>query len=107
MKKLIPILCLILIFASCEKFYVGPYKSQGTITGYNLGACATCGGLEIVIKDDTAKNPPPFYRINKTLTQLGISENTNFPINVNLNWQRETGGTNSNFIIVSQIKVVN
>jgi len=107
MKKLIPIICVALIILACKKSKVVPYSSHGVITGYDLGTCATCGGLKIVIKDDTAKNPPPFYRINETLTQLGISETASFPINVDLNWQHQTGVENSNYIIVSQIKVDN
>ena len=68
--------------------------------------CAICGGLEITIKNDTSKNPPAFYEINSTLSQLGISENTKFPINVSLNWKHDTGiFGNYNYITVSQIKV--
>jgi hypothetical protein len=66
-----------------------------------------CGGLEITIKNDTTKNPPPFYEINASLQQLGISENAKFPINVSLNWKHDTLPLGPyNYIIVSQIKVI-
>ncbi|GAC1307974.1 MAG: hypothetical protein NVSMB24_20860 [Mucilaginibacter sp.] len=60
----------------------------------------------IDIQNDTLKNPP--YRlINKTLLQLGIPENTKFPINVHLNWKPDTGLFGSfHYIVVSQITVV-
>ena len=106
MKKLIPILCLVLIFSACKKSNIVPYTSQGTITGYDLGVCPTCGGLEIVINIDNTKDPPPFYRINKTLAELGINERTSFPINVSLNWQRQSEPAGTNYITVTQIKVV-
>ena len=105
---LIIILCIGLLFA-CKKSGEAPYQSSGVLIGYDPRACPTplCGGLEITIKNDTAKNPPAFYQINASLQQLGISENTKFPINVLLNWKRDTGiFAGSNFILVSKIQVV-
>lgn len=106
MKRLMLIAGLLLTLTACKKSNVAPYSSQGTITGYDHGECPMCGGLEITIKNDTTKNPLSFYRIDKTLTQLGISESTKFPINVSLNWQRETEPTGTTYITVSQIKVL-
>ncbi|HTD97889.1 MAG TPA: hypothetical protein VK668_01315 [Mucilaginibacter sp.] len=99
MKTLVLIFCLVLLFAACKKTGIGPYKSQGTLTGYDLGYCPTCGGIKITIKGDTTL----FYRTNKTLAQLGISESTKFPINVSLNWHKDASGY---FIVVDQIKVI-
>jgi hypothetical protein len=111
MKTLILIFCLGLIIAGCKKGSVspGPYQSQGVLTGYDLRMCPSplCGGLLITIKNDTSKNPPPFYHINSSLAQLGISESTQFPINVSLNYKPDTGiFATYNYIIVTQIKVV-
>ena len=105
MKTLIFILCLGLMVAGCKKNNETPYQSQGIITGYDLRTCQTCGGIEIIIANDTAKNPPPFYDINSTLPQLGISANSKFPIDVSLNWKHDPSALGS--IIVSQIKVTN
>ena len=109
MKALIFILCLGLILAACKKNDNGFNYSQGTITGYENGSCPTlaCSGLEIKIENDPSANPPPFYRINSTLSQLNINDTTKYPINVSLNWKRDTGilGT-YNFITVSRLKVI-
>jgi len=105
MKTLIILLCAGFIFIGCKKTGMAPYESEGTITGYDLRTCAMCGGLEIVIKNDTTKNAPPFYDINSTLQQLGINENTTFPINVDLNWKHDTQCA-GNIIIVSKIQVI-
>ena|ERR1700743_2015146 len=108
MKTLI-IICLCVVAIGCKRTDENPsYQSQGTITGYDLRTCAMCGGLEITIKNDTTKNAPPFYDINESLQQLGINENTPFPINVSLNWKRATSPLGAyNYIIISQIKVTN
>ena len=105
MKTLILVFCLGLIVVGCKKTNEDHYQSQGVITGYDLRTCQTCGGIEIIIKNDTTKNPPPFYDINSTLPQLGISANSKFPIDVSLNWKHNPSAPGS--ILVSQIKVIN
>jgi len=110
MKKLIPIFCLVLIFGACKKSGVKPGQSQGIITGYDLRKCASpmCGGILINIENDTAKNPPPFYHINGTLAQLGISEDAKLPINVSLNYKPDTGILATyHYIVVTNMTVVN
>jgi hypothetical protein len=108
MKALILIICLGLIVIACKKNGVTPYQSQGVITGYDLRTCAQCGGLFITIKNDTTKNAPPRYDIDESLQQLGINPNAKFPINVSLNWRRDTTALGRyGYIIVSKIKVIN
>ena len=84
---------------------MAPYQSQGVITAENLGPCytETCWGLEITIKDDPTKNPPSFYYIDTALSQLGISPNAKFPINVSLDWKHDP--TYANYILVTSLKV--
>jgi len=96
---------LALSFTACKKGGVAPYQSQGVITAENLGPCytETCWGLEITIKDDPTKNPPPFYFVDTTLTQLGISDNTKLPKNVSLDWKHDP--TTNNYLIVTSLKV--
>ncbi|WP_184548257.1 hypothetical protein [Mucilaginibacter sp. FT3.2] len=106
MKTLIFIFLLVLIGAGCKKTNIGPYQSQGTLTGYDREMCPFCGGIDITIANDTSKNPRSFYRIDKTLQQLGISESTKFPINVSLNWTHDTRLGAGSYIIVSQIKAL-
>jgi len=98
-----------LIVIGCKKTNESLYQSQGVITGYDPRMCPSplCGGLLITIKNDTSKNPPPFYHINSILPQLGISDNTAFPINVNFKYKPDTGLlAKYNYIIVTQITVV-
>jgi len=106
MKTLFLSLCLAVCLTGCNKNGVTPFKSQGIITGEYFGPCynSECGGLEITIKNDPTKNPPPFYWISSSLPQLGISASTPFPINVTLNWKHDT--STYNYIIVTQIKVI-
>ena len=109
MKLLAIIFCLGLLFASCKKNNETPYRSDGVLTGYDLRICPSllCGGLLITIKNDTAKNPPSYYHINSSLAQMRINENTRFPINVNLNYKKDTGILATyNYIIVTKIRVV-
>jgi len=105
MKTYILILLMALTFAACKKGGVAPYQSQGVIITENLGPCLieTCWGLEITIKDDPTKNPPSFYFVDTTLTQLGISDNTKLPININLDWKHDP--TANNYLIVTSLKV--
>ncbi|WP_426671455.1 hypothetical protein ACPPVU_09475 [Mucilaginibacter sp. McL0603] len=108
MKTLMFIFCIsLLVVIGCKKANENLYQSEGVITGYDYRMCAICGGLEINIKNDTSKNPPPFYEINSSLAQLGISENTKFPMNVSLNWKHDTGVLGSyHYITVSKIMVI-
>ncbi len=107
MKTLFFIAALVLVLTACKKDHQTTFESRGTLIGYDYGACATCGGIKITIANDTTKNPPPFYRIGSSLMQLGIPENTPFPINVELNWQHVTTPLgNSGYINVSAIQVV-
>jgi hypothetical protein len=107
MKPLILILFIALTFAGCKKSNESPAPSRGVITGEDILFCPVstkCGGLEITIKNDPTKNPPPFYLIFSSLQQLGISADVKFPINVSLNWKHDT--TANDYIIVSNLKVV-
>jgi len=107
MKSFILIVLLACAFAACKKGSVAPYQSQGVITGYLIPPCyyntGPCGGIEITIKDDPTKNPPSFYYIDTALSQLGISPNAKFPINVSLDWKHDP--TYANYILVTSLKV--
>jgi hypothetical protein len=108
MKILMFFLCIGLLSA-CKKSGEAPYQSRGVLIGYDPRECPAtfCGGLQITIKNDTTKNPFPVYNINASLQQLGISERTKFPVNVLLNWRRDTGiFAATNLILVSKIMVV-
>jgi len=107
MKAIFVLVCLLAILVSCKKTKVEPYQSEGTLIGYDNRMCPMCGGLEITIKNDTTKNPPPFYLINSPLPELDLGANPKFPIDVSLNWKHDTSSLGAyNYIIVTQIKVM-
>ena len=109
MKRTFLTLAVIVLLFSCKKTSESPYQSQGVIIGESYAdyTCAYCGGIEIQIKNDPSKNPPPYYRINSTLQDLGISPNAKFPINVSLDWKPDTipDLAAHNYIIVTKLKV--
>jgi hypothetical protein len=110
MRTIFILICLGVVFFGCKKSAQSPNWRQGTLIGYDPRTCASiaCGGLEITIKNDTANRPALNYKINATLPQLGISEDTKFPINVNLTYKPDTGIYAAyGYILVEQIKVIN
>ncbi|MBS1533312.1 MAG: hypothetical protein JSU01_23640 [Bacteroidetes bacterium] len=109
MKKILLLICLAGAFAACKKGNNPPSHYDGVITGYDMRECASpiCGGLLIMLKNDTAKNPPPYYHIGSTLQQLGIDPNTKFPIYVDLTYKPDTGiYATYHWIVVTHIEVV-
>ena len=112
MKRTCLVLAVIVLLLSCKKTSESPYQSLGVITGVNIYyTCAGCvaGGIEIKIKNDPSKNPPPYYQIHSSLQDLGISPNAKFPINVSLDWKHDTipALAAANYIIVTKLKVIN
>jgi len=112
MKTLLVVLCMALAVAGCKKGTVKPGAGNATLLGYDQRKCPTpgCGGLMVTLKNDTTKNPRPFYLINATLEQLGLGMGTNpkFPINVNLSYRPDTGRfAGYNYIIVTHITLAN
>jgi hypothetical protein len=110
MKAFIFILGLAVVIWGCKKTGQAQYQSRGVITGYDLRLCPfpLCGGMFINIHSDTAKNGLSYYKINSSLQQLGISDSTKFPINVELNWKPDTlPFSKYNYILVTKIKVIN
>ncbi|MGN6179531.1 MAG: hypothetical protein ACTHNW_10145 [Mucilaginibacter sp.] len=106
MKRFVILLLSTSVFvASCKK-ETQQHVSNGTLIGYDLAMCAFCGGIKVVISNDTTKNPPPFYRINTTLSNLGIPEGTAFPINITLDWKKDTSALAvGNYILVSNVHI--
>ena|ERR1700743_808088 len=104
--KALVLFVVLAVFAGCKKNGEPQTISHGTLTGYDMATCAFCGGIKITITDDTTKMPPPFYRINGTLSQMGIAETTAFPINVTLNWKKDTSALKAgNYVIVSNVTI--
>jgi len=103
MKTCIFILICICL-ASCKKDKP-VYKSEGVITGYDRRTCAMCGGLMINFNNDTALYSPGFYLISNDPKQLGITEQTHFPLSISADWQPDTLKKGSNSIVITSFKI--
>jgi hypothetical protein len=113
MKALILITCLGLAALGCKKMSQTPQKSQalvesqGVITGVSRAPCQNlqCGGIEIaIVGAEQSQN----YLIYSSMSALGITDSTSFPINVNLIWQHDTSSARgNNYITVSDVRVIN
>lgn len=115
MKALFLFLGLALCFAGCKKPNEAPaQQSTGVLAGIDDDYCPSlaCNVIKVTINNDTAKNPPAFYLTGSTLSQMGISDTTRFPIKVSLDYKPDTGYLATglyaplHFIIVSQVKVI-
>ena len=61
--------------------------NEGIITGFDARACPCCGGLMINFKGETEPYKGEFYLIQNSPTELGIDNNSSFPIYVKVNWE--------------------
>lgn len=108
MKNLFLLFGVLLIFAACKKSGIAPYSSQGVILGIDRSMCPNCGGIEISIKNDPTTNPPAFYRVNSSVsTPIDLGAEPQFPINVSLDWKRDTSVHGGYYIVVTRIKLLN
>jgi len=100
----VSLLCLSMM-ASCKKEKTQVYQSRGVLLGPDMGMCAMCGGMKVQIRNDTSKNPPPFYRTNSDFRALGLAQTLSYPANVSLDWHRDTSAMGQyGWIIVTAIK---
>jgi len=59
----------------------------------------------INFNSDTALYSPGFYLISNDPKQLGISEQTHFPLFISVDWQPDTSKKPSNFIVITRFKI--
>ena len=106
MKILVVSLLCLSLLAACKKEKTQVYQSQGILLGPDLGMCMMCGGQKVQIKNDTSKNPWPYYRANLDFRALGLPQNLTFPTNVSLDWHPDTTALGRQFgwIIITAIK---
>jgi hypothetical protein len=107
MKKLITVCimmacCGVMVFIGCKKNNTVTYYNQGVISP-DLGYCITCGGYLIKFNSDTTTS----YHIANDITRYGITINSKFPINVSADWQVDDAIKTGNYIIITQLKVIN
>lgn len=91
--------------SSCHKdLKETPYKDEAVITGWDVRACACCGGLMINFSGE----PQPYkgdFKLIENSTELGITANDVFPIHVKVDWKEDPDNL-CRRIIVARIKRV-
>ena len=98
--KIIIILSTLLISLSISSCSLeeDEFRSNGTITGYDVRECSCCGGFYIEIDNATYR----FYDLPKN-SKLNL-ENPTFPIYVKLDWTKDADACLGDEIIVSRIE---
>ncbi len=85
-----------LLTAGCTKEKV--WMDRGTITGADYRKCMCCGGWFIKIRNDQHR----FYKLPE---ESGIDlGNEKFPLEVQLNWEKDTAACLGDEIIVLEIE---
>lgn len=112
MKTLTFIICLGVVVAGCKKTSDTTPKtralteSSASIIGINRLPCQNveCGGIEVTINGpEQSQN----FLIYSSMSALGITDSTKFPINVELKWQPDTSPLRGpNYITVSDVQVL-
>ena len=103
-RRFLPLIIVMAIFVSCKK--EDSYMNNGIITGLDARACPCCGGIMINFKGETEPYKGDFYLIQNSPSELGIDNNTKFPVYVSVDWKSEgcmVGGT-GNLIRVTRFK---
>ena len=80
----------LLISISCRKQDCQNPKSSLTdaiITGTDLRNCACCGGLMITFSNIATPYSEKFYDIDQFPSNMGINENSTFPIYVKVKYE--------------------
>jgi len=96
-KGLLAIVLILMITSSgCEKEEV--WMDHGTITGPDFRKCMCCGGWFINIKKEQYR----FYKLPKG-SDLDLTTES-FPIEVQLNWEKDTTACMGDEIIIKEIK---
>jgi len=100
-------ICIITIFIGCKKSGSLNYRAQGLIT-FNAGCCPGCycaaiASYSIKFNSDTST----LYFITNDISKFGINANTKFPVKVIVNWQPDEAIKGGNYIIITQLKIIN
>ncbi len=99
MKKNSVIITLLFFALLTISLFGCDFKSKGVITGYDARECACCGGYFIEIDSVTYR----FYDLpeNSDIDLL----NSSFPLNVQLDWEKNPSGCMGDEILISRIKL--
>lgn len=81
------LLCLAIACKKGKNDNEDRHKDRGVIIGFDTQTCSCCGGLLINFKPSepvSATNPPKLIKNNPA--EFGIDTNTQFPIDVEVEW---------------------
>ena len=93
MKTVILIISTLLLITvnSCDSKEESTYMGEGVITGFDQRDCACCGGLLINLNSGSAEMfNDSTYQIDKVPGNFDIDVNSNFPVFINLDYQKTT-----------------
>ena len=81
---------------------------DGIITGFDSRMCPCCGGLMINFSGETQPYKGNFYLITNDPSELGITNNSAFPIRIKVDWTQDdvvcTSGAIGNLIKITRYK---
>jgi hypothetical protein len=80
------ILFLAIVCLTCFSCKKEKYMNNGIITGFDTRACPCCGGLLINFKGETESFKGEFYLIQNSPYELGINNNSTFPVYIQVDW---------------------
>jgi hypothetical protein len=103
-------LYLLLLFSltisACKK--QAGFMNNAVITGFDSRMCPCCGGLMINFIGETQPYKGEFYLITNDPPELGISNNSVFPIRIKVDWTQNgvgcTSGAIGNLIKLTRFK---
>jgi hypothetical protein len=91
MKRVLLIILLISFsFISCRKERTSLIPA--VITGFDERKCMCCGGLMISPKNNPAPYAEPFYLVANNPSEFGITDQSQFPIYIEIDWKVDTSG---------------
>ena len=75
---LLIIMTTLTVLSGCKK---DEYMTEATITGWNIGSCPCCGGLEVTLASNNTSYPGLFFLLGNEASSLGLSDTVStFPI---------------------------
>jgi hypothetical protein len=100
------LLVLSLIMPACKK--QASFMNDAVITGFDSRLCPCCGGLMINFIGETQPYKGEFYLITNDPSELGIANNSVFPIRMKVDWTQNgvgcASGAIGNLIKITRFK---
>lgn len=95
----------LLMITNCQKNNENNVMTDAIVTGYDLRACACCGGLMVTFSNDTTRYSGAFYLVDELPNNSGIDNNTKFPLYVKINWKFSRVCGSTKFVDILKIEI--